>query len=359
MNNKIVYDKSVYGATRAGVYVFARGVLQALKKEGSIDIIEFDNPFSTVGKSGLARKISSLLRLLYSEFIVFFYRRKHLFFFPAPEMPILVALLKLDYVITIHDLFTWKNTKKTTFFASAKQRLLPFYAKRAKYVLTVSEYSKAEIVDFFGICEDSIIICSNGLPEFFTEDDFLDEDYTINDDFPYILFVGSSEPRKNLIYLVDVFDALNRQRSISGQKLVKLIMTCGETWTNNNLQQRIDLSPYRDFITITGQISESHKAELYRGAFATILPSLAEGFGIPVIESLAYGTPVFVHNNTALSIFSHYGAIVMDDYDSDLWAAKISDVIDCRKRVPQFYVEKVINTFTWQNSIKTIVEKVK
>lgn len=359
MSKRIVYDKSVYGATRAGVYVFAKGVLHALKKEGTLEIIEFDNPFSTIGKCGIARKFSSLCRLLYSEFITLFYRRGTVFFFPAPEMSIFVAFFKFDFIITIHDLFTWKNTDKTTFFARFRQRLLPYYARRAKYVLTVSEYSKSEIVDLLGIDPDKVIICHNGLPEK-THKQVSVIGFELNAIyFPYILFIGSSEPRKNLKYLIEVFDAVNKSRSLLKQKLVTLVMTCGETWTNDGLAKRIATSPYKNLIVTTGHVSEIEKEKLYEGASVTVLPSLAEGFGIPVIESLSHGTPVIVQKNTALSMFSEYGALVMDDFDAELWAKNINDMINNHVRVSNILVDKVVFTFSWSRSVLDILRKLK
>lgn len=359
MRKRIVYDKSVYGATRAGVYVFAKGILQALTDENSIDLVEFNNPFSTIGKSGLRRKFSSLFRLLYCELIFTFYKKRALFLFPAPEMSVFVALFKLDFVITIHDLFTWKNTDKTTFFAKFRQRLLPFYARRAKFVLTVSEFSKREIVELFDIDPNKIVVCYNGLSKEYLKNDVIGPEVAVNSHSPFILFVGSSEPRKNLPFLIEVFDELNGLRSLSKQRLVTLIMTCSESWGNEALGKRIFDSPYKDLIVTTGHVSDEYKIDLYRSSSATILPSLAEGFGIPVIESLSLGTPVFVQDNTALSMFSEYGAVVMDNFDSKSWAFQINNVITNGERVKQCFVDEVATTFSWSRSAHTILEKLK
>jgi glycosyltransferase involved in cell wall biosynthesis len=352
----IIYDKSVYGATRAGVYVFAKNILDQFRGEKeSISLKEFNNPFSTIGKKGVNRKLFSILRIFYMELIVLRHSKRATYFFPAPEMPFLVILFRLRYVITIHDLFTWDGCHKTTFFARLRQKLLPLYARNAQKIFTVSEFSKKEISSKLNVNLDKIVVTHNGLSEEFINYKFSQEEFlNIKSKYPYenfLLYVGSMEPRKNIPFLIDVFESLNKTQLKEKSNPIPLILVGGEGWLRESIDSKINNSNFKSIIIQLGWVSDIEKLYLYRKALVTILPSIAEGFGIPVIESLSQKTPVLVNDNTALSDFKGFGATVIDDFEVSSWVNKI---LSPNKDYKLF----VIDHYSWSDACQIILENI-
>jgi glycosyltransferase involved in cell wall biosynthesis len=357
-NKKIIYDLSIAGATRAGVFVFAKKLNDEILKNSNFSILNFRNPFSSLKKSGLKRKINSLLRLLYLELIVLFGNKDDIYFFPAPEVPLFAIILKKKYIVTIHDLYAWKNSKETTSFAKFKNMLLPIITNNAYKICTVSKYSKIEINHNLNIDSNKIFIVHNGL-----DNSFIDNQYNTSidllDGIDYILNVGSLEPRKNIVFLISVFEKLKETLKLSSVEKLKLVLTGSESWNNSEISQRINNSIYKNDILILDHVSQNELPLLYKNASAMIFPSKAEGFGIPVIESLSQGTPVIVNKNTALQDFDQYGAIVINNYDISIWTNVIKNIIHKNKRIEFKLTRKVIKDFSWEQSAHNFIEELK
>ncbi|EIF50096.1 glycosyltransferase family 1 protein [Sulfurovum sp. AR] len=352
-HTKLIYDMSIQGATRAGVYVFAFHIHEELEKSIGNKMITFKNVFSSIGKESLWRKINSFLRLIVMEFIVFYGKKNDIFFFPAPEVPFSILLSKRKYIVTIHDLYSWKNSNKTTVFARFKNKLLPLIVQKAMYVATVSQFSKEEIIKYLNVKASDIVILPNGL----------DRRYTMNDDKhvisglknkKYILNVGSLEPRKNIEFLIDIFDLLKDKY----YKDLKLVLTGGESWCTTNILHKINMSSYKKDIIILGNVELEALPWLYEQAQVMVFPSKEEGFGIPIIESLSQGTPALVQNNSAVKNFKEFGAIVMEDYDVLSWVNTIHEIIDNEVRIDKDLVFKVKEHFNWEKSAKVLVETI-
>ncbi len=357
MKNKIVYDLSIAGATRAGVYVFAFNLFKELKKSDiKKEVVAFNNPFSAVNKKGLFRKINTLLRLLFNELIIFKGSSNDFFFFPAPEVPFSILLRKRKYGVTIHDLYTWKNRSSTTFFAKLKLKIMPMMIDRAEMIFTVSEFSKNEIIECFHIGEDKIKVIPNGLNINFSMSSNQKIPFEILKDKQYLLNVGSLEPRKNIQFLIKLFIYI--KDNFVEQKDLKLVLTGGESWNSSDLIHNITTCKYRNDIHILGSIDDADLPFLYRYAQAMVFPSKAEGFGIPVIESLSQRTPVVVNNNTALSEFKEYGVIVIDNYDMEVWSTVINDIVKNKTRIKKENIGNLKGKYNWESSAKSFLESI-
>ncbi len=357
MKNKIIYDLSTAGATRAGVYVFASNLFKALKRlDVKNEIITFNNPFSTVNKKGLFRKINSLFRLLFNELIIFKGSSEDFFFFPVPEVPFSILLWKRKYGVTIHDLYAWNNRSATTSFAQIKLKILPMIIDRAEIIFTVSEFSKNEIVECFHINENKIKVIHNGLNINFTVPTNQNSPFEILEGKRYLLNVGSLEPRKNIQFLVELFIYI--KDNCVEHKDFKLVLTGGESWKINDVMEKIKTCKYKNDIHILGSIEDKDLPALYKQAQAMVFPSTAEGFGIPVIESLSQGTPVVINNNTALTEFKEYGAMVLDNYDMDVWSKVINDIVENKTKVKKENIANLKNKYNWESSAKSFFKYV-
>lgn len=130
-------------------------------------------------------------------------------------------------------------------------------------------------------------------------------------DRPYLLSVGSLEPRKNLCRLVDAFAAL--PAAVRDRHL--LVVVGGEGWRNRTIVERLERAIAAGWVVRPGRVSRADLAMLYRGAVALAYPSLAEGFGLPVLEAMACGCPVVTSGTSSLPEVAGDAALLVDPHD--------------------------------------------
>ena len=118
---------------------------------------------------------------------------------------------------------------------------------------------------------------------------------------PYFLSVCTQEPRKNLVGVINAYELLRKQNPAFDPALV---LVGKKGWKNEELEKALNESNFKDSIFITGYIDDNTLANAYREAIAFIYPSFYEGFGLPILEAMACGTPVITSNNSSLEIGS-------------------------------------------------------
>ena len=209
---------------------------------------------------------------------------------------------KNNFVVTIHDLIPYVLPDTTgRGYLEKFLRNMPNIISNAKGILTVSEYSKRDILKFFNhIPEDKIFVTPLAANSNFKPLDKLECKNYINQKFnfnkPFILYIGGFSTRKNVKELILAFDKVNKNLkephclllagSIKdeGKKLVSLV---------ENLSSK-------DNIIFTGFIEDSLMPILYNGAEAFVYPSLYEGFGLPPLEAMSCMTPVITSDTTSI-----------------------------------------------------------
>jgi glycosyltransferase involved in cell wall biosynthesis len=162
--------------------------------------------------------------------------------------------------------------------------------------LTISESSKRDIVQYLGFDPDRIVVTplasrygigyQKTIPSF--------KGYDLNR--PFILFVSTIEPRKNLVGLIEAFDQLKRTQKIDHD----LVLVGQKGWLYEPIFERIARSPYRDNIYHLDYLPDDIVAEFYRRADVFVYPSHYEGFGLPVLEAMTLGAPVVCSNSSSL-----------------------------------------------------------
>jgi glycosyltransferase involved in cell wall biosynthesis len=253
-------------------------------------------------------------------------RKARLIYSPANLAP----LASRRNVVVIHDVAALRHPEwYRPAYVRYQRALLPAIAKRARHVITVSEFSKRELEEVLGATRVTVI--ANGVDERFTPD------AKPTRDGPYVLAVGTQIARKNLQVLAEAATRLNEHgidlvHAGSGRGYMR-----AETATN--------LQPL-------GYVSDELLPGLYAGALALVMPSLYEGFGLPCLEAMACGTPVVASNAGALPDTCGDAAILVDPHNETGFADALERLAtddNARRELGERGAARAAS-FTWQHS---------
>lgn len=189
---------------------------------------------------------------------------------------------------------------------------MPRFAKHAKRIATVSEYSKADIVKYYSVSPDKIDVVYSAAKDSFEpasteEKDAIRAKYSGGK--PYLIFVGSIHPRKNLKNMLLAFDAHRKARQDS---VLKFIVAGAFGWQNSELKSIIDQMQYKDDVIFLGRQPLDELARLIAGAFALMYLSVFEGFGVPPLEAMRSRVPAITSPISSLPEISGDGALYAD-----------------------------------------------
>jgi glycosyltransferase involved in cell wall biosynthesis len=207
------------------------------------------------------------------------------------------------YVVTIHDmgLDVLRNAHPLAKRLYTR-RLIPHVARKARLVLTNSEYSKWEIVRRLGIPEERIRVTPLAASSEFTPG-------PAKPVSPYFLYVGNLEPRKNLERLIEAFASVPSKEHE--------LWIAGNRWyRGHHVEQKVQAMGLSSRVKLLGYVPRAELPGLFRGAEAFVYPSLLEGFGMPVVEAMACGAPVIASGATALKEVAGDAALLVNPLDT-------------------------------------------
>ncbi len=238
--------------------------------------------------------------------------RASLFFSPDGYMPL---GLKIPSIIAIHDInFHHRPGDLPPSSRYYYRKYFPLFASRSDRILTVSEYSREDIVNSYGVSPDKIDVVYNGVNQVFSPLNQkavtrVRNEYTGG--LPYFVFVGSFHPRKNLARLMQAFD-LFRDQSPEEYKLVivgeKMFMAGDIDKTYVKLKHKRD-------IVFTGRLSPEKLRDVMGASSGLTFVPLFEGFGIPLLEAMNCDIPILTSNVTSLPEIAGKSAIYCDPLD--------------------------------------------
>jgi len=203
-------------------------------------------------------------------------------------------------------------------------------ARSARHVLTVSQFSKQELMMHWKIPADNITVTYDGLDSCYSPLDPsalqppTQQPTTKNQKpLPYILYIGNLHPRKNIIRLLEAFVGVRR----SGNSSHRLKVVGQEAWMAGDVFAAVRQSPFADQVDFTGYVSYEKLTSLYQNAAVCVYPSLYEGFGLPVLEAMACGCPVVCSNTTSVPEVAGDAAILVNPESADDIAKGIRRVL--------------------------------
>lgn len=214
------------------------------------------------------------------------------------------------YVVSVHDM----SLSRTPEHHTLKKRLLtaslvPRVARGARMVLTPSEATKRNVIDDLRLPPDRVAAIPYAAAEMFAP--VAERPEFEGRDQPYFLFVGTIEPRKNLVRLLDAFAAF--ARDVPG---VNLVLAGQRGWKCEEIYARAARPDVSGRTIILDYVKESSLPSLYSHALGCVYPSLFEGFGFPVVEAMACGTPVLTSSTTSLGEIGADAALLVDPLDT-------------------------------------------
>jgi glycosyltransferase involved in cell wall biosynthesis len=234
-------------------------------------------------------------------------------------------------VVTIHDL-AFEHLPVTFKRRSWMQLRLTVRrtARRAAQIIAVSEYSRRDIVETYGVDPQRVTVTHEAAAAHFrpVEDERelrrVRQLYGIEGD--YILAVGSVQPRKNLARLVSAYSDLRRRPDQA--KLPRLVVVGKLAWLYEETLRAVEECGVRADVTFTGYVPEGDLPALYSGALCFAYPSFFEGFGLPPLEAMRCGTPVLVGDRTSLPEVVGDAGLLVDPFDTDAISAALARLID-------------------------------
>ena len=258
--------------------------------------------------------------------------------------PLLIPTRHAAQIVTIHDLFFLLNPQRTR--AEIRRdyaELSASHARRADAVITSSAHTKRLVTEHLGVAPERIYICPPGAPSWKA---LGQAPNTPRDG--HILFLGTLEPRKNLDVLLDAYASLlSRSRRVA-----PLVIAGGASPDAGPWLERIAREPLKDHVRYAGYVVHEERESLYAGARALVLPSLDEGFGLPVLEAMSAGVPVVTSNRGSLPEVVGTAGVLLDATDVAAWADTIERLtMDApwASTLARAGLERA-RAFTWQRS---------
>jgi glycosyltransferase involved in cell wall biosynthesis len=234
-------------------------------------------------------------------------------------------------VVSIHDL-SFEHLPQTFNRRSRTQLRLTVRhsARRAAKILTLSEHTRRDVIDTYGIDAAKVAAIPLAAPAHFGPVEYDKElqrvrhIYGIDED--YILSVGSIQPRKNLVRLIKAYAELRAARSSSGCPKLVIVGKCG--WLYDETFRALEEAGVRESVVLTGYVPESDLPALYSGALCFVYPSYFEGFGLPPLEAMKCGAPVIVGNATSLPEVVGDAALQVDPFDVSAIAVAMDQLVN-------------------------------
>jgi glycosyltransferase involved in cell wall biosynthesis len=287
-------------------------------------------------------------------------RREGADLFHAPHY-VLPPLTPCKSVVTIHDCIHLRFPQylpNTLGYAYARSSLW-FATHRSNRILTVSEASKRDILDYFNVPPGKIDVIYNGIDERFSAPPDPDDVARVRErfqlDHPFILYAGNIKPHKNLERTIEAFQLLRRD---SAFEQVKLVIIGDEIAKYAALRHAVHRHKLHKYVRFFGFVPNSTLAILYRLAAVFVFPSLYEGFGLPPLEAMASGTPVITSNVSSLPEVVGDAALLVNPLEPEAIADSMRRVLTDAALRDDLRIRGLARAsqFSWDRSIRRVRE---
>jgi glycosyltransferase involved in cell wall biosynthesis len=328
----VAWDNCFARRNQTGTGVYAARLLERLSKSEDIRIEVFGgwpDSSSPQARLGRALRFGGSLAWVHGR-LPFLLRAQS---FDLLHSPAFIAPVKspCPKVVTVHDI---THLLYPSHFASWWIRYLslamPRVLRSSSAIICGSEHSKRDIVNAYGLPSKNVHVVPYGVDHSrFCPDAVLDEEWARSFGLRagYVLHVGEFSQRKNIPVLLRAVDHLRSKGKWEGRQLVLAGTASPGVLGAAEIQDVLRELDLGDSVIATGRVPDSHLPGLYRHAGVLVMPSLYEGFGFPVLESMAVGTPVVASNVSSLPEVAGDAAILISPQDVAAFANAIDDVL--------------------------------
>jgi glycosyltransferase involved in cell wall biosynthesis len=264
---------------------------------------------------------------------------------------LLLPLRTIPTVLTVHDLiFRRLPAHHKILNRWYLTWALPLYCRRATHIITVSECSRRDLVAAYGLAPEKITVIHEAAaphyrPQTAQAKTALRARYGLPD--RYLLFVGTIEPRKNLSRLLTAFESVYAEGLADG-----LVIVGRRGWLVDDFFARLEASPARGAVFFPGYVPAEDLPAFFAAARVAVLPSEYEGFGLPVLEAMACGTPVAASNTSSIPEVGGDAALYFAPTDTEAMTATIRRLLreaDLRAHLAARGLTRA-SQFSWQRA---------
>lgn len=357
---------------KSGVGVYTYELSRRLQRYQDLELI--GNIFNFMGRNNLTTDLQGLeLKQSYCKIFPYgVYRRvwhsipisynmlfkedvdiTHFFNFIIPPK------IKGKVVNTIHDL-TFKFYPETMDERNLRriQQDIDYSIERSDIITTVSECSKGDIVKELSVSEENVKVIYPGVDSkrysrvySREEKEQVKKKYNLPD--CYVLYMGTLEPRKNILGLVEAFGRLKKEEGLED---IKLVLAGKKGWLYEGIFKKIKELNLEDEVIFTDYVDEVDKALIYQLAECFVFPSLYEGFGIPILEAMAASIPVVTSNVSSLPEVAGDAALLTSPNDTIKMAECIFNILT-DETLSQSLINKglgQVKKYTWDESVEKL-----
>lgn len=349
-----------------GIGMYLKHLLDALQPaSGGHDVylisnthIDYDpaNPRWHKVEGRVSRKLTSTAWMQGCAPIIAMHLGLDLFWSPRHHLPLGLPP-GIRTVVTIHDVVHRRYPQTMGLANLLVERLLMRVSlMRAQAVITDARSTQHDLQRWYHLPQDKLHCIHPGVPLFAKSSSAGSS--LPNLPLKYLLFVGTLDPRKNFDRLFEAFGHLDPAR-----RNLHLVLVGARGWKNRAFLQRLEDSSLRPFVRVTGYLTRAQLAELYRHALCLVFPSLYEGFGFPILEAMALGTPVITSTVSCMPEVAGDAALLVDPRSPQAITAAMQRVITdgaLRARLIAAGRRRVVQ-FSWQRCVQDtlrVMEKV-
>ena len=252
----------------------------------------------------------------------------------------------------IHDLNFEHYPKDMPWLYSKYYRyFFPKFAKKATRIATVSNFSKQDIINLYGIVQDKIDVVYDGVNEIYkpiseSEKKITLKKYTNGN--PYFVFVSSLHPRKNISNLFKSFELLKKD----GYPEIKLLVVGAKKWWTANTKNIYQQMKYKDDVIFCGRLLPAELNKVICSALAMTYVSYFEGFGIPILEAFRCNTPVITSNTSSMPEVANDAALLIDPFSPSSICNAMKQIINDSSVREKLILKGQIREkqFSWQKT---------
>ncbi|MDP3244680.1 MAG: glycosyltransferase family 1 protein [bacterium] len=271
-------------------------------------------------------------------------------------------------VLTVHDLAIFRHPEWFPSQLIATKLLYPKSLRQADHLIVPSKQTAKDLKEIFKIKDEKISVIYEGVVkhrrlydvDVVSKKDVIDIDdltrkYGVKQ--PYIFCLGTIEPRKNLEFLLETYELWRKQNP---SQSAQLVLAGGRGWKYGGIFKKIDEvnNKYSQAVNYLGYAPHQDKWALLENAACFVFPSLYEGFGLPVLEAMASGTPVIASQNGSLPEVVGRGGLMLKPDDHLAWVKALEKIIGNLREQSRLIKEgkKQAEKFTWENCAEKTLE---